>query len=392
MSRRSKITVVLFLIFLISQNIFAATNYVSKTGAHISPFDSWLNAATNIQDAINVATASDMVLVNDGTYYPASQISITKEIVVKSVNDAEKTIVDGNQAHRCVSISKGIIDGFTITNGHTQSTFDGNGGGVICGGGIVQNCIISGNGSANGGGGVSCSGGGIVRDCIISKNWTDGQYSDGGGVNCGFVGTLENCIIRGNYSTGSGGGIECYGCNVKNCLVIDNFAESSGGGMNISYSVNTENCTVVGNSAFKIREITGGSFTDEYTGGVSCTRKSSSVQNSILWSNRNGNRFSDESKNFYNCIQNWTNLVDGIITNNPQFISDNDFRLQSTSSCRNSGTNMSWMSSSTDLDGNPRIVGGRVDMGAYEFVPEPGMLWFAGLLTARYIMRTRRRA
>jgi len=363
----------LSIIFLVTSNILAVTNYVSKTGNHISPFDSWVNAATNIQAAVNAAAVGDMVLVNDGTYYPGNQISITKDIIVKSVNRAEKTIVNGGfpaQTNRCFNISNGMIDGFTITNGSTQGLSYDAGGGVLCYGGVAQNCIITGNRSGDNGGGVYCSHGGIVRNCIISKNYTSGS---GGGVYCDFVGTLENCIVKNNNSGRSGGGFYCYGCNVKNCLVIDNFAEGGGGGMMISYSVNAENCTVVGNSAFKIWEVVWGSLTDEYAGGVYCYGDGSSIQNSILWSNRNGNRFSDESKNLYNCIENWTNIVNGIITNNPKFrdVAAGNYRLEEFSPCRNAGTNMSWMLTAKDLDGNPRITGGRVDMGAYEFIPEP---------------------
>jgi len=43
-----------------------------------------------------------------------------------------------------------------------------------------------------------------------------------------------------------------------------------------------------------------------------------------------------------------------------------DFRLTADSPCINAGNN-SFISSPTDLDGNPRIRDGIVDIGAYEF-------------------------
>ena len=54
MYKTTKIITILFLIFFASQSLLATTNYVSKTGLHISPFDSWANAATNIQAAVDV--------------------------------------------------------------------------------------------------------------------------------------------------------------------------------------------------------------------------------------------------------------------------------------------------------------------------------------------------
>ena len=113
-----------FLCFFIlgSISLFADTHYVSKTGAHVSPFTSWASAATNIQAAVDAASESDTVLVNDGTYYSVNSIVLKGNIILKSVNGAENTIVDGSNTNSCFILrseylSSPIIDGFTITNG-----------------------------------------------------------------------------------------------------------------------------------------------------------------------------------------------------------------------------------------------------------------------------------
>jgi hypothetical protein len=55
-----------------------------------------------------------------------------------------------------------------------------------------------------------------------------------------------------------------------------------------------------------------------------------------------------------------------------------DLRLQSNSPCINSGNN-AYVVGSTDLDGNPRLVGGTVDIGAYEFRTPSSIISYAWL-------------
>jgi hypothetical protein len=62
----------------------------------------------------------------------------------------------------------------------------------------------------------------------------------------------------------------------------------------------------------------------------------------------------------------------GNLTNEPAFVNTNgwiNLRLQSNSPCINAGNN-AYVITATDLDGRPRILGDRVDMGAYEFTCE----------------------
>ena len=216
----------------VSQNLFADTLYVSKTGGHVSPFGSLVDAATNIQAAVDAAAESDIVLVNDGIYYPGNEISVFKNITVKSINGAENTIVDGNNSHRCFNLSDNtILNGFIIING-LANNIAGNSGGAVSGG-IVRYCTITGN-PARFGGGISDS---IVQNCIIARN---SASESGGGI---FWSTVQNCIISGNSASESGGGA-CEG-TLQNCIISGNSATNGGG---VSGGI-VQNCIISGNSA-----------------------------------------------------------------------------------------------------------------------------------------------
>ncbi|HRZ38300.1 MAG TPA: choice-of-anchor Q domain-containing protein [Candidatus Paceibacterota bacterium] len=72
---------------------------------------------------------------------------------------------------------------------------------------------------------------------------------------------------------------------------------------------------------------------------------------------------------------------EGNIDREPSFVDTNgwsDLRLQSNSPCINAGNN-AYAVGAADLDGNPRISGGTVDMGAYEFQDPGSVISYAWL-------------
>jgi hypothetical protein len=334
----------LILVFVMSLlfRTSAATLYVDLNSTDpVPPYTNWATAATAIQDAINASTNADLILVADGAYSGnytnvvagATRVYISQAVTVQSVNGPAAAIIRGQAAYpavECVYLVAGAtLSGFTLTAG--KGLFAAGGAQCQAGSCILSNCIITGNtelGVTYGGqssGGVS---GGTLYNCVITGN-SGGEF---GGVNGS---TLYNCLITGNSAPGYGT-VPGYGGGV---------AES------VCY-----NCTLVGNSA-------------EFEGGGAVE---STLYNCIIYYNTAPYGTNDAISSFTNCCTPDGGDV-GNITNQPIFIdpASGDYRLQTNSPCINAGNN-AYVAVSTDLDGRPRIVGGTVDIGAYEF-QGPGM-------------------
>ena len=129
----------------------AGTLYVDLNSANPqSPFADWSTAATNIQDAVDAAAASDTIVVTNGIYATGgrtmsdtttNRLAINKVVTVVSVNGPQFTVIKGYQvpgttngiaAVRCVSLAAGAsLSGFTLANGATRTgAFYGAGRGV----------------------------------------------------------------------------------------------------------------------------------------------------------------------------------------------------------------------------------------------------------------------
>jgi predicted outer membrane repeat protein len=286
------------------------------------------------------------------------------------------------------------------------------------------NCIIRGNRAVFGGGLYLTNHPASCEGCLFEGNTA---AEDGGAVyimnncTCRSELLLNRCKLVGNKAETRGGALYQEGnpqVRFLSTLVSGNTAEADGGGLfcNLYQGMvgsgwcSVTNSTIVHNAAAGIG------------GGLTCVASVPeyfSMVNSVLWGNRDRTGSGTWDAQFrlsvtgngtgthvppsgpeyepvnYSCIQGWKEINggQGNIGDDPLFADadgadtepgtgDDDYHLTVDSPCIDAGRNSpSGDSTETpvpstgtgggsdlrDLDGNPRIRGGIVDMGAYEF-------------------------
>jgi len=251
---------------LVSITISAQTIcYVSPDGDDSSG-NSWATAFRTISNGVSHATGvTNTVLVSNGIYTISTPIVISSAITVTSLNGRAWTSVNGGGTSKCLQInhSNAVVDGFTISNGCTETTdYNSSGGGVRLSRGLLRNCEVSRNTANRYGGGIcfdETSTNAMALDCLIANNQTTQTvtYSFGGGVYLQGNGSIvSGCTIQGNSCLIRGGGVfvsRGQALLIDRCVISNNTASSSyGGGIHFDgtwslVSATASYCTVVNN-------------------------------------------------------------------------------------------------------------------------------------------------
>lgn len=307
-----------------------------------------------IQAAINAATNGDTVIVAPGMY--KENINFNGKAVTLSSTDptnwdiVNSTIINGKHRGSCVVFDHGegqdsVIEGFMLTKGTNN-----NGGGILCD--------------------LSSP---VIRYCNITRNGTDADgepaTGKGGGIALlsGCQATISNCFITNNRA-GRGAAIYNYMGNnsnpstIINCTIADNWGVVDDWGQleqasqiyykGINFFLNIINTIVDGNDF-----------------GLVGVADPSKIINSCI----NSVAFGYNDEELYDLA-----AFDNIITASPRFVrradpsglaDHGDYHLRLNSPCINAGA-PDIETVAKDIDGQPRIIGGLIDIGADEVIPQ----------------------
>jgi hypothetical protein len=256
---------------------------------------------------------------------------------------------------------------------------------------VFTGCVFRGNTATYWYGGMWCDGGpnvALVQDCLFEHNVANGGGGWGGGgltayCDC-YAGVhrhvwVLNCRFVGNAAPqGNGGGLEFYGedlqAGVANCVFSGNRAQW-GGALLYCSPVNKRLADIV-NCTFYANTATG------QGGGAYTYRAPHSYTNCIFWGNmapagaqlhvQEANvtaTFCDVQRGADGCSVDPSASVSwsaGDLDVDP--LTTPDGHLSAASPCIDAGDPNGTYAGQVDIDGEPRLANGRVDVGADEFI------------------------
>jgi len=348
-----------------------STIYVDKDAKGSDNGSSWRNAYTDLQDAIQSADLGAEIWVAEGTYKPTAgndrEVSFYMKNFVAIYGGFKGNETELNQRNwrRNETILSGDIG---VKGDNSDNSY---------------NVVISEDANA-----LAVLDGFTIRD----GNANQGDYRDGGGGirNEGGDPTFANLKIINNSTEVLGGGIYNQSSDIKatNIELIGNTASSGGGMYNSSSYISMTNVVIRDNlsntggaiynsaSDFKLNNAT---ITDNFDEVATIynikqsTDRTIALTNSIIWGNQSAGGLSLGR----DTITITNSIVEGdpsSLNKDPKFVDADkgNYNLQANSPAIDAGDNSLISEVKTDLNGKRRIMGGTVDMGAYEFSPNRG--------------------
>lgn len=351
-----------------------------------------------IQIAISQAQPFDTIIVAPGTYFEAISFG-GKVITVQSSNPTNPatvaaTIINAGGLGSVVTFNGGedqvntILDGFTITGG----TIGVNGNDSRA---VVRRCVIRDNTSFG-----LRQVDGLIEDCKIINNMSYGlndcdgtkrrtlvsQNRTVGAASCD--GTFEDCIIeRTGPGGGQGDGVDGGTASYLRTVIARNgrsgILSHTNGRISGSYIIgNTENGVWFGGGVIENSVIAGNrhhGILNSQKNVSSCTvtgngffgfgNHSGTIRHCIIWDNASG-ALTGSTTPLFSGTTNPFFLNPGFYDTLGMVWIDGDYHLTPNSPYIDAGDPFYLMDPTApliDITGSPRVVGARIDIGAFEF-------------------------
>jgi hypothetical protein len=338
----------------------------------------------NISNTSAELTIEDCVVSNGTAYYDGGGIfnSAITHVIDSTVSGNEAAYGDGGGVFSGDYYDARLTTaGTTISDGYAY--YEGGGISSDSGSLAIATTIVSGNTGSTGGGGVyahiDADGAIDISDSEFSGNDTNYGDAGGGGIEIEHTGTsIRASTVSGNSAVGSGGGIRFhnhyYASDFENLTVSGNSAAAVGGGIALD-AQNDDTVlnfvTITGNTASA-----GGGLNAYYANATG----EPTIANSVIAGNNGGSDFEGN-------LDNTTLSFSAIGTENAVFndgggnlfnvdpmlgaLADNGGATQTHlplpgSPLIDAADPAFAPPPATDQRGQPRVSGGRADMGAVE--------------------------